>query len=149
MSANAGYFDFGSFEEFQLGGAGNDAAQDVPGASLNITVKSGGDRFQGTFYSDYENDSTIGNNVPDAFRTPNTKDDDGFFTKAANGLQTGNPIDRAVRHQLQHRRADLEGQGLVLLFVPAERSVPNDHQLAGDRAVEADATPTRSRARSS
>jgi Carboxypeptidase regulatory-like domain len=91
VSANAGYFDFGSFEEFQLGGAGNDAAQDVPGASLNITVKSGGDRFQGTFYSDYQSDETIGNNIPDAFRTPNTKDDDGFFTKAATGLQTGNP----------------------------------------------------------
>jgi hypothetical protein len=91
VSANAGYFDFGSFEEFQVGGAGNDSAQDVPGASLNITVKSGGDRFQGTFYSDYQSDSTIANNIPDEFRTPNTKDGDGFFTKAANGLQTGNP----------------------------------------------------------
>ncbi|HEX2341188.1 MAG TPA: carboxypeptidase regulatory-like domain-containing protein [Vicinamibacterales bacterium] len=92
VSANAGYFDFGSFEEFQLGGAGNDAAQDVPGASLNITVKSGGDRFQGTFYGDFENDDTISDNVPDAFATPNTKDDNGFFTKAAGGLQRGNPI---------------------------------------------------------
>ena len=91
-SANAGYFDFGSFEEFQLGGAGNMADQDVPGASLNITVKSGGDRFQGTWYSDFENDKTISDNVPDAFRTRLQKDDDGFFTRATNGLQRGNPI---------------------------------------------------------
>jgi Carboxypeptidase regulatory-like domain/TonB dependent receptor len=91
-SANAGYFDFGSFEEFQLGGAGNDAAQDVPGASLNITVKSGGDRFQGMFYGDFENDSTISDNVPGAFATPYTKDDNGFFTTAPGGLATGNPI---------------------------------------------------------
>ncbi|MCA1651903.1 MAG: carboxypeptidase-like regulatory domain-containing protein, partial [Acidobacteria bacterium] len=91
-SANAGYFDFGSFEEFQLGGAGNMADQDVPGASLNITVKSGGDRFQGAWYSDFENDKTISDNVPDAFRTRLQKDDDGFFTRAANGLQRGNPI---------------------------------------------------------
>jgi hypothetical protein len=91
-SSNAGYFDFGSFEEFQLGGAGNMADQDVPGASLNITVKSGGDRFQGTWYSDFENEDTITDNVPDAFRTRLQKDEDGFFTRATNGLQRGNPI---------------------------------------------------------
>lgn len=91
-SANAGYFDFGSFEEFQLGGAGNMADQDVPGASLNITVKSGGNRLQGMWYSDFENDDTISDNVPDAFRTRFERDDNGFFTRAANGLQRGNPI---------------------------------------------------------
>jgi hypothetical protein len=91
-SANAGYFDFGSFEEFQLGGAGNGADQDVPGASLNITVKSGGNRFQGMFYSDYENDNTISDNVGDAFKTPFQTDENGFFTRAAGGLQRGNPI---------------------------------------------------------
>jgi hypothetical protein len=94
VSANAGYFDFGSFQEFQLGGAGNDAAQDVPGASMNITVKSGGDRFSGTWYSDWEGDATITDNVPDTFNTVNQKDDNGFFTRAAAGLQRGNPIDR-------------------------------------------------------
>lgn len=91
-SANAGYFDFGSFEEFQLGGAGNDAAQDVPGASLNITVKSGGDRFSGNWYSDWENHSTISDNVPDYLKTPFQKSSDGFFTRTA--VQRGNQIDR-------------------------------------------------------
>ena len=67
-NANAGYFDFGSFEEFQLGGAGNMGEQAGPGALLNITVKSGGDRFSGQVYFDYEGDSTISDNVPDAFR---------------------------------------------------------------------------------
>ena len=92
VSANAGYFDFGSFEEFQLGGAGNMADQDVPGASLNITVKSGGNRFTGSWYSDFENDKTISNNVGDAFRTPFEKDENGFFTRAPGGLTRGNPI---------------------------------------------------------
>ncbi|MGE5834337.1 MAG: carboxypeptidase regulatory-like domain-containing protein [Acidobacteriota bacterium] len=91
-SANAGYFDFGSFEEFQLGGAGNMADQDVPGASLNITVKSGGNRLMGSWYSDFENDKTISNNVGDAFRTPFEKDENGFFTRAPGGLTRGNPI---------------------------------------------------------
>src|ERR687896_2020200 len=57
-SANAGYFDFGSFEEFQVGGAGSDASTYAGGAVLSISVKSGGDRFTGTWYSDFLNEST-------------------------------------------------------------------------------------------
>jgi hypothetical protein len=98
-SANAGYFDFGSFEEFQLGAAGNMADQDVPGASLNITVKSGGDRFTGMWYSDWQGDrkpfgvQLIGDNVPDVFRVTGQRDDDGFF-RASTPLRRGNQIDR-------------------------------------------------------
>ena len=90
--ANAGYFDFGSFEEFQLGGAGNMADHDTPGGSMNIIVKSGGDRFTGNWYSDWQGDATISDNVPDKFRTPNVRDDDGFFVRAP--LRHGNEIDR-------------------------------------------------------
>jgi hypothetical protein len=91
-SANAGYFDFGSFEEFQIGGAGNDASSYGSGATMNITVKSGGDRVSGTWYSDWEGDATISDNVPDAFRTANNRDENGFFNRTA--LTRGNPIDR-------------------------------------------------------
>jgi hypothetical protein len=90
--ANGGYFDFGSFEEFQLGGSGNGAEQDAPGASLNVSVKSGGDRFSGTWYSDWEGKSTISDNVPDAFKTNGGRDENGFFVRTA--LTRGNPIDR-------------------------------------------------------
>ena len=90
-TANAGYFDFGSFEELSVGGAGNNAENFASGAALAITVKSGGDRFSGNWYSDYENSSTISDNVADAFRTANTRDDDGFFVRAP--LSRGNPID--------------------------------------------------------
>jgi Carboxypeptidase regulatory-like domain/TonB dependent receptor len=92
VSANAGYFDFGSFEEFQIGGAGNSAENFASGASLSITVKSGADRFTGNWYSDWEGESTITDNVPDAFKTANTRDEDGFFVRTP--LQRGNPIDR-------------------------------------------------------
>jgi hypothetical protein len=91
-SANAGYFDFGSFEEFQVGGAGNSAENYGGGASMSITVKSGGDRFTGSWYSDWEGDSTISDNVPDAFRTAGQRDEDGYFSRRA--LTRGNPIDR-------------------------------------------------------
>jgi hypothetical protein len=91
-NANAGYFDFGSFEEFQIGGAGNDASSYGSGATMNITIKSGGDRISGNWYSDWQGDATITDNVPDAFRTDNGRDEDGFFVRRA--LERGNPIDR-------------------------------------------------------
>ena len=68
-SGNAGYFDYGSFEDFQLGGSGNMGETHGLGAFFNLTVKSGGDRFNGDIYVDFENDSTVGDNVPDALRT--------------------------------------------------------------------------------
>ena len=91
-SANAGYFDFGSFEEFQVGGAGNGADGYAPGANLSISVKSGGDRFSGRWYSDWEGDATITDNVPDNLRVSRQKDESGFFVRSP--LRRGNPIDR-------------------------------------------------------
>ncbi len=67
-AANAGYFDFGSFEEFQVGGAGADSGAFAGGAVLSISVKSGGDRFAGTWYSDYVSESMLADNVPDYLR---------------------------------------------------------------------------------
>jgi outer membrane receptor protein involved in Fe transport len=91
-SANAGYFDFGSFEEFQVGGSGSGADSYGGGANLAITIKSGGDRFSGNWYSDYLGEKTISNNVPDAFRTANNRDEDGFFSSTA--LNRGNPVNK-------------------------------------------------------
>ena len=90
--ANAGYFDFGSFEEFQVGGAGGGADSFGGGTNMSITVKSGGDKFSGNWYSDWQGDSTISDNVPEAFRVANQRDDNGFFSRRA--LTRGNPIDR-------------------------------------------------------
>jgi hypothetical protein len=62
-AGNAGYFDFGSFEEFQVGGAGSDASTFASGAVLSISVKSGADRFTGDWYSDWLGDATIADNA--------------------------------------------------------------------------------------
>lgn len=89
-AANAGYFDFGSFEEFQVGGAGADASAFAGGAVLSISVKSGGDRFSGNWYSDFLNEDMVAEtNVPDYLRTANTPNEDGYFTR--NPLRRGNP----------------------------------------------------------
>ena len=91
-SANAGYFDFGSFEEFQVGGSGTGADSYGGGANLTITVKSGGDRLSGNWYSDWLGEATISDNVPDAFRVDNGSDENGFTV--LRGLTRGNPVDR-------------------------------------------------------
>ena len=89
-AANAGYFDFGSFEEFQVGGAGSDASSFAGGAVLSISVKSGGDRFSGNWYSDFFNESMLADtNVPDYLRTANTPNEEGLYTRTP--LRRGNP----------------------------------------------------------
>jgi hypothetical protein len=90
--ANAGYFDFGSFEEFQVGGAGTDASTFASGAVLSISVKSGADRFTGDFYADWLGDATVSDNVPDNLRGSRQPDEHGFFVR--NALERGNPVDR-------------------------------------------------------
>jgi hypothetical protein len=91
-AGNAGYFDFGSFEEFQVGGAGSDASSFAGGAVLNISVKSGGDRFSGDWYSDWEGDATISDNVPDNLRVSRQPDDNGYYVREP--LSRGNPIEK-------------------------------------------------------
>jgi hypothetical protein len=92
-AANAGYFDFGSFEEFQVGGAGADASAFAGGAVLSISVKSGGDRFSGDWYSDFLNEDTVAEtNVPDYLRTANTPNEDGYYTRTP--LTRGNPVQK-------------------------------------------------------
>ncbi|MEZ5416559.1 MAG: carboxypeptidase regulatory-like domain-containing protein [Vicinamibacterales bacterium] len=91
-SANAGYFDFGSFEEFQVGGAGADASAFAGGAVLSISVKSGSDRLSGNWYSNFQNENMISDNVPGFLKTANTPDGDGFFNR--NGLTRGNQIQK-------------------------------------------------------
>jgi hypothetical protein len=100
QDSNAGYFDFGSFEEMQVGGSGNMGEQSGIGAFLNLTVKSGGDKFTAQAYYDYVGEQTLSNNVPGAFKTPGGTDEDGFkaptiidpATGARMGLSRGNPI---------------------------------------------------------
>src|SRR4029079_15293747 len=101
-NANAGYFDFGSFEEFQVGGAGADAGAFAGGAVLSISVKSGGDQFHGTWYSDYVGEKYLSDNVPDYLKTVNTPAEDGTFSRIGLGFQrSGETICRgnAVKKQ--------------------------------------------------
>ena len=87
---NAGYFDYGSLEDFQIGGAGNMGETHGLGAFFNLTVKSGGDRFTGALYVDFLNEGTVADNVPSALRRDGGAV--GPFRAPPGGLQAGNPV---------------------------------------------------------
>ncbi len=106
-AANAGYFDFGSFEEFQVGGAGADASAFAGGAVLSISVKSGGDRFGASWYSDYVSESQLTDNVPGYLKTSNTPNDDGLFSR--NGLCFDRLGDTICRGNAVKKQYDLNG----------------------------------------
>jgi hypothetical protein len=106
-AANAGYFDFGSFEEFQVGGAGADSGAFAGGAVLSISVKSGGDRFTGTWYSDFVREGNISDNVPDYLKTVNTPNEDGFFSRT--GLCFQRSGETICKGNATQKQSDLNG----------------------------------------
>jgi hypothetical protein len=106
-SANAGYFDFGSFEEFQVGGAGADSGAFAGGAVLSISVKSGGDQFHGTWYSDYVGEKYVADNVPEYLQTVNTPNEDGFFSRTGLCFQRGG--ETICKGNATQKQSDLNG----------------------------------------
>jgi outer membrane receptor protein involved in Fe transport len=65
---SAFYYDYGSFEEVQIGTGGNDASMPTPGVFLNAVVKSGGNELKGDAYFDFEHEKLQGRNVDDRLR---------------------------------------------------------------------------------
>jgi len=57
------YVDYGSFEEVFLGTVAQGAEMPTPGVQSQMLGKSGGNKFQGEIYQDYENNSLIGENI--------------------------------------------------------------------------------------
>ena len=63
-TAGAGFYvDYGSFEEVFLGTVGQGAEMPTPGVQSQMLGKSGGNKFQGEFYQDYETNGMIGENI--------------------------------------------------------------------------------------
>jgi Carboxypeptidase regulatory-like domain len=57
------YVDYGSFEEVFLGTVAQGAEMPTPGVQSQMLGKSGGNKFQGEFYDDYETNGMIGENI--------------------------------------------------------------------------------------
>jgi hypothetical protein len=67
-TGGAPYFDFGAFEEVQLGTSANDASMPTPGVMISTVIKSGGNEVKGDMYLDYEHSRLQGRNVTDELR---------------------------------------------------------------------------------
>jgi hypothetical protein len=59
------YLDYGSFEEVFIGAAANSAEMPNPGVLTQFVGKSGGNRFQGQVYYDFETEGLQSKNVSD------------------------------------------------------------------------------------
>jgi hypothetical protein len=59
------YVDYGAFEEVTAGTAGHGADMGQPGVQTQMMIKSGGNQYHGTFYSDYQNSSLQAHNITD------------------------------------------------------------------------------------
>src|SRR5205814_6607277 len=57
------YVDYGSFEEVFLGTIAQGAEMPTPGVQSQMLGKSGGNKFQGELYQDYERNPWIGENI--------------------------------------------------------------------------------------
>jgi hypothetical protein len=57
------YVDYGSFEEVFLGTIGQGAEMPTPGVQSQMLGKSGGNKFQGEIYKDFENNSMQTDNI--------------------------------------------------------------------------------------
>ena len=70
------YVDYGSFEEVFLGTVGQGAEMPTPGVQSQMLGKSGGNKFQGELYQDYETNGMISENIsknlPPQFATRST-----------------------------------------------------------------------------
>src|SRR3954471_18946891 len=57
------YVDYGSFEEVFLGTIGQGAEMPTPGVQSQMLGKSGGNKFQGELYQDFESNGMIADNI--------------------------------------------------------------------------------------
>ena len=87
------YYDYGSFDELQLGTDGNDAQAATPGAQINAVIKSGGNRFRGDLYFDYQNEQLQGKNIDDRQRNLGATDFRMLRYRDPN-ISAGGPIKR-------------------------------------------------------
>ena len=59
------YVDYGSFEEVSIGSGASSAESPVPGVYTQLISKSGGNRYTGSFYGDYESKDWQSYNIDD------------------------------------------------------------------------------------
>jgi hypothetical protein len=90
------YVDYGSFEEVFLGTIGQGAEMPTPGVQSQMLGKSGGNKFQGEIYQDYERNGFIADNltgnVPSQFAAAVAPHSNETLKYRDSNINVGGPI---------------------------------------------------------
>jgi carboxypeptidase family protein len=86
------YFDYGALSEMQVAAAVNSAESNVPGAAVNMTVKSGSNQLHSGFLYDWEGKSLQSNNTTSALQANGIGITDQFAKYHDLNLNGGGPI---------------------------------------------------------
>ncbi len=124
-TGGTGYFDYGAFEEVQIGTDSNDASMPTPGVQLNAVLKSGGNDFKTEFYLDYENQDLQGKNVDDRLRRLGVGEGTRITKYYDANLQVGGPFKRDTFWYFVSTRA--QDIGIKVTGYPVER--PGDFEF--------------------
>ena len=112
IGASPTYFDYDAFEEIQITTSGNDIRQSTGGVGLNFVTKRGTNQFHGTLRGYFTHEDLGSANTPEELKNPSP----AFIAAgvAADHRRAGEPQQADRRLRLRHRRADRQGQALVL-----------------------------------
>lgn len=86
------YFDYGAISEMQVSAAMNSAESNVPGAAVNMTVKSGGNEFRGMVLYDWQGPSLQSDNLTPELQQKGIGVTDEFDRYHDLNLNGGGPI---------------------------------------------------------
>jgi hypothetical protein len=123
-TGGTGYFNYGAFEEVQIGTDSNDASMPTPGVQINAVVKSGGNQFRGDLYLDFENQSMQGKNVTDAQRRLGAGEGDRITRYYDPNIGLGGPIKRDRFWYFLSGRNQRSGR--TVTGFPADNPSPED-----------------------
>jgi hypothetical protein len=86
------YIDYAALSEMQVSAAGNSAESNVPGAAINMTVRTGSNRLSGSFYTDYEGEGFQGDNLTEELKDRGIGVGDKFDHYNEVNAQAGGPL---------------------------------------------------------
>jgi hypothetical protein len=93
-TGGAPYFDFGAFDEVQIGTDANDASMPTPGLMISTVLKSGGNNVHGELYVDYEHERFQARNVTDELRRLGVGEGSRITSYYDPNFNVGGPIRR-------------------------------------------------------
>ena len=88
------YFDYGALSEMQVSAAVNSAESNVPGAAINMTVKSGSNQLHSGFLYDWEGKSLQSDNMNADLQVKGIGITDQFSKYHDLNLNGGGPISK-------------------------------------------------------